>query len=70
MPVSSPLPLPLSTLLPAMSDQIAALRFAVGLPQQVCEEALARCQGDTIKAEQLLRVQRSRLVTVPALSIA
>lgn len=52
MPVSPAFP---RSIPPMMSDQVAALRFAVGLPQQVCEDALARCHGDTAKAEQLLR---------------
>ncbi len=42
-------------------DQVAALRFAVGLPQPVCEEALARCHGDTVSAERLLRASQSPL---------
>ncbi len=53
MPVSSPLSR--TNDVPKMSDQVAALRFAVGLPQKICEDALARCGGDTAKAERLLR---------------
>ena len=53
---------------PAIPDQVAALRFAVGLPQKVCEEALARCQGDMAKAERLLRANRPYPVTMAVMA--
>ena len=45
---------------PKVADPVAALRFAVGLPQPVCEDALRRCRGDVIKAEAMLRAATTR----------